>query len=68
MDSSADHVSPYLQRDDIASLKQHLPGGKFDYVDVAAAQAHANVLLRWPLLAETNAAAADPEPEPGVGP
>jgi hypothetical protein len=61
MDVIADHVSPYLQQDDIASLKQHLPGGQFDYTDVAAAQAHAEVLRRWPLLAEIDASAASQE-------
>lgn len=46
---------PAIQTDDIASLKAHLPARHFDYVDVAAGQAHKEALRRWPLLAELDA-------------
>jgi|GEM_PF-2325644 len=38
--------------DDLVSLKQHLPGGKFRYVDIASQQSRTQALSRWPLLAE----------------
>lgn len=38
--------------DDVESLKQHLPGGKFHYVDIAAEQMRDKSLKRWPLIAE----------------
>lgn len=44
--------------DDIASLKQHLPGGRFGYVDIAAHRLRRQALARWPLLAELDAAYA----------
>ncbi|WP_442594316.1 BcsR/BcsP family cellulose biosynthesis protein [Parapusillimonas sp. JC17] len=55
MHNTSDRASLALQADDVVSLKQHLPRGGFDYVDVAAAQAHQEALRRWPLLAETHA-------------
>lgn len=38
--------------DDIQSLKQHLPGGKFRYVDVSLEQQRGEALKRWPLMTE----------------
>jgi len=38
--------------DDLVSLKQHLPGGKFRYIDIATQQARDLALDRWPLMAE----------------
>ena len=38
--------------DDLVSLKQHLPGGKFHYVDIATEQTRDLALSRWPLMAE----------------
>ncbi len=38
--------------DDLVSLKQHLPGGKFHYIDIATEQARNLALKRWPLMAE----------------
>jgi hypothetical protein len=55
MEKPSSHSLSPVQADDVASLKEHLPDGKFDYVDVAAAQAHLDVLRRWPLLAEIDA-------------
>ncbi|AWB34823.1 BcsR/BcsP family cellulose biosynthesis protein [Orrella marina] len=40
--------------DDLVSLKQHLPGGQFHYVDIATQQAREDALIRWPLLAEVD--------------
>lgn len=38
--------------DDIQSLKQHLPGGKFRYVDVSVEQQRGKAFKRWPLMSE----------------
>lgn len=38
--------------DDIASLRQYLDDESFIYLDVAAVQAHGQMLQRWPLLSE----------------
>lgn len=38
--------------DDLVSLKQHLPGGKFHYIDIATEQVRDLALARWPLMAE----------------
>lgn len=55
MHNTFDRASRAMQADDVESLKEHLPGGEFGYVDVAAARAHQEALRRWPLLAETYA-------------
>lgn len=41
-----------VQSDDIISLQQYLDDENFAYLDVAAAQAHGQVLQRWLLLSE----------------
>ena len=38
--------------DDIQSLKQHLPGGRFRYVDVSVEQQRDKAFKRWPLMTE----------------
>jgi hypothetical protein len=38
--------------DDLISLKQHIPGGQFRYIDIAMQQSRAQALTRWTLLAE----------------
>ncbi len=55
MEHASKSAGQAVQADDIASLKRHLPGGRFDYVDVASAQAHKEALRRWPLLSELDA-------------
>lgn len=55
MEHASKLAEPSIQTDDIASLKAHLPARRFDYVDVAAGQAHKEVLRRWALLAELDA-------------
>ena len=44
--------SSVRNQDDIQSLRQHLPGGDFRYVDVTAEQRLAEALKRWPLMSE----------------
>lgn len=46
---------PVRPADDIISLKQHVPGGKFRYIDIASQQMWEQALRRWPLMAELHA-------------
>lgn len=40
------------EADDIKSLASQLPGGKLQYQNIGAQQAHRRAIARWPLLAE----------------
>lgn len=42
--------------DDLISLKQHVAGGQFRYVDIAIEQSRQQALRRWPLLSELDRA------------
>ena len=53
--------------DDLISLKQHVPGGQFRYVDIATEQARTLAHKRWPLLAELDSHARRPgKPTPSI--
>jgi len=46
-----------IPSDDIVSLRQQLPQWPLSYVEINAASQRAELLARWPLLAELEAAA-----------